>query len=329
MPTRNLAEQLSQKTKEDSNTENKISRQQVSKVIKINLSVSRVRKILDKENINVNIERAVANLKDSHDNKTKINDETQSLVDQAYDEVYEPRKAQHQKLVETLSKKRDAASKKRLKGLVPFPGRSSTVEEQTELVSKLRHRFSNDSSVALTSVLDYVVQDLAKIAIVNARSVYKSIIKVEHVILNKLEDSTVYPLLRNLPVVLKVMSEQPVEEEETEVKEESDTTGPNFDFYVHEICKQVRAELVEQDDNYKTIRISREIRQFGSRVVIELIERLSPLIKLHVQNTKVKTINDGVVKFVVQFLFTDANVDSTDLFTFVEEKLELYRHRKD
>ena len=334
MPRRkvNLAQQLNAAAKlaaDNAAVENtkdaKTSRQQVSKIIKINLSVSRVRKILDKENINLDIEQAIANLRDNKENQTALTENTQSLVQRAYADVYEPRKSQYDKLVAMLKAKKTAESRKRLKELALFPDRTNTVDEQVELVSKLRHRFSNDSSVALTSVLDYVVQDLARVAIVNAKAVYKSIIKVEHVLYNKLADSTVLPLLNNLPCIQNNLAEPPAEDNE----EEEAYTGPSFDFYVHEICKQVRAELIEEDEKYKTIRISKDIRQFGSQVVVELIERLSPLISLYVQNTKVKTINDNVIKFVVQFLFVDAKVDCTKLFTFVNEKLELYRHRKD
>lgn len=297
--------------------EKKTSRQQLSKVININLSVSRVRKILDKENINVNIERAIAKLKNN-----STDEETEALVQRAYKEIYESRKTQHDKLIASLKGKKDSASKKRLKELKPFPQRTGSVEEKTELVSKLRYRFSNDSSVALTSILDYVVQDLATMAIVNARSVYKSIIKVEHVMMKNLEDSKVSPLLRNLAVLTAVGE---TEENETEEVEES---GSNFDFYVHEICKQVRADLIKQDENYKSIRISKEFRQFGSSVLIEIIERLSPLIQLYVENTNIKTINDEVIKFIIKFLYMDSRVDYEELFKFVDEKLELYKNRK-
>lgn len=294
--------------------EDKKARRQLSKALNINLSVSRVRKILDKENLNANIEKAISELKNNC-----CGEETDALVQRAYRDIYDSRKTQRDKLTAILKKKKDTASKKRLKEFKPFPKRTDSLEEKTELVSKLRYRFSNDASVALTSVLDYVVQDLANTAMLNARSVYKSIIKIEHVMMKNLEDSRVFPLLDTLPI-LKTIREKH--------EDESYHSGSNFDFYVHEICKQVRAELVKEDENYKSIRISKEIRQFGSRVLIEIIERISPLIQLYIENTNIKTINADVIKFIVKFLYIDAKVDCGELFKFVDEKLDLYKNRK-
>jgi histone H3/H4 len=332
-------------TKEAKEDENKSSRQQISKLIGINLSVSRVRKHVDKNNVNADIEAACTELKalieqekegKKVDLKT-MSEATVSLVDKAYLTIYDVRKAKHDALKKRLGDSKTAGDSKKLKGLEAFPAKTGTLSEKVDYVSKLRCRFSNDASVVLSSALDYVVQDLVRTAMVNARELGKAIIQVQHVVQGDFSAVSVYPLVHKLEVVQKalhvgdeVFEAEAEDEDKADVPEEDDDekNSSTFEFYINLICKNVKAILVAEDETYQPIRISKHIRKFCSDVVIQLIERISPLIKLYANTAKVKTVNDDVIKFIFKFLLLDAGGCPDGFCTFMQERLRVYREVK-
>jgi hypothetical protein len=314
----------------------KQARQQVSKQIGINLSVSRVRKHVDKNNVNADVEGAIAELKalvvkEAAGEKidcSKATKPTIAMVKKAYATVYDARKQRYDAQKDRLTKSKDAADKKKLAALEAFPAKTNTLAEKIDYVSKLRCRFSNDASVVLSSGLDYVVQDLVRTAMTNARGMGKAIIQVGHVVQGDFSAVSVYPLVSRLPVVADAEAAKDAVLEEGEVAEEAkddEDTGSTFEFYINLICKGVKAELVAKDETYSHIRISKHIRKFCSDVVIQLIERLSPLIKLYASTSKIKTVNDDVVRFLFQFLLTDAGIDSAPFLAFVDARLAAFK----
>lgn len=317
----------------------KTSRQQISKLIGINLSVSRVRKYVDKCNVNQDVESACAELKallelekegKPVDLKTLTKD-TADLVDMAYSTIYDVRLQRYNALKERLAKSKTASDKKRLKELEEFPIKEETLSEKIDYVSKLRCRFSNDASVVLSSALDYVVQDLVRTAMVNARQLGKAIIQVSHVVQGDFKYVSVYPLVGQLKVIQDALHAGEKEDDDDDAedeKEEEESTSSTFEFYINLICKSVKSSLVASDESYTPIRISKHIRKFCSDVVIQLIERLSPLIKLYAQTAKVKTVNDDVIKFIFKFLLLDSGVDSSSFVQFMDERLAVYHKVK-
>lgn len=336
--------QTSQKKKQQTQTAavadktepEKPSRQQMSKTVGINLSVSRVRKHVDKFNVNKDVEKVVDELKtlQSQDLKDgfddKLSAETKSMIERAYVEVYEKAKEKHEATMKRLSESKLAADKKKLKEMTEYPARSNSLDEYVRLVSKLRYRFSNDASIVLSSALDYIVQDLVRLAMVNARRDNKAIIQVSHITQDGFKSSCSYPFVNNLKVVedalaSTVASEEQKEPEkvESDDKQQSDdTSSATFKFYVGLICKEVKAELVKQDEQYSPIRISDHIRVFCSDVVVQFIERVTPLIKLYTGATNVRTVNDGAIKFILDFLSADSKNDTSGLLAFVKDRLD-------
>lgn len=321
--------------------EKKSSRQQISKLIGINLSVSRVRKHVDKNNVNADIEAACTELKTLLDQEKggkkadlkKLSKETAAIVEKAYLTVYEVRKAKYDALKKRLGDSKTAGDAKKLKDLKAFPVKTGTLTEKIDYVSKLRCRFSNDASVVLSSALDYVVQDLVRTAMINTRALGKAIIQVQHVVQGDFPSIGVYPLVRHLEVVQKALhtaEEVSEDDEKTDAPEDDDDEKNNstFEFYINLICKSVKAKLVAEDETYQTIRISKHIRKFCSEVVIQLIERISPLVKLYAKTAKVKTVNDDVIEFIFKFLLLDAGVCPDGFCTFVQERLRVYRNIK-
>jgi histone H3/H4 len=339
----------------------KTSRKQTSKMIGINLSVSRVRKHVDKNNVNADIEAACSELKslralevagETVDHST-LSKETVAIVNKAYMQIYNVRKNKHEALKTRSDNPTDGKNE-----MEEFPSKTESLTEKIEYVSKLRCRFSSDASVVLASALDYVVQELVKTAMMRAQSQGKAIIQVQHVVQGDFANLGVYSLVNKLDVVQKALrnENESVEEEgneddkkeddkkegneddkkegnEDDKKEgneddEDDKKDSTFEFYIKLICKSVKAKLVEKDISFTSIRISKNISKFCSDVVIQLIERISPLIKLYTTTAKVKTVNDDVIMFIFKFLLLDAGSSSDDHCKFMQERMKVYREFK-
>jgi hypothetical protein len=308
----------------------KPARQQIYKAVGINLSVSRVRTRIDKSNVNVDVENAVSNLKAcrtaaaSGGAALAEGKQTKAMVARAYSEVYDERKKTYDTHLAKLKASKDKADAIKLKNLPPFPVRTNTLDEKIEFVSKLRCRFSNNASVVLSSGLDYVTQELVQLAMINARKVGKAIITVDHMVGDGFTGLDVYPLVCNLPVVKAAMAKnEPAGDanEAVEAEQVEDHTGSSFEFYVNIICKAVKSRLVAKNETFTPIRISKPIRKFCSDIVIELINRMSPLVKLYAGTSKLKTVNDAVIQFVFKFLLMDAGIDTTKFDAFVANHL--------
>lgn len=332
-PPATVPVQATPETKSSNKTlaEQKSARQQVSKTIGIELSVSRCRSYIDRKNVNEAVESCLAQLKEGK----ALSDEHKALIERAYSEVYDTRVAKDAALRKRLSESKNTADKKRLADLPPVETRTNSVDEKCKYVSKLRCRFSNAASVVLASGLDYVSQVIARHAMTCAKEQKKSIIKVKHALGSGFEDLSVYPLLRSLPVVLAAQEELNTTSEQTEGDDEqqptSETPGQDganiFSFYISSICRNVKEQLQANDSTYENIRISREIREFCSSVVVQLITRIAPLVKLYVDTAKVKTVDSVVICFVFRCLLTDSVSQDMSVVRFMEEKLERYNQK--
>lgn len=304
-------------------------RKQASTIVGISLSTHRVRQCIDGDNINHDIEIAVEELKKlEKEGKTSVKDSvlsehTRNLVNKAYSEIYEVRKTEYDNLKKELKNNKSKANAKKLKELPAFILKTGTLEEQRDYVSKLKYRFSSDASVALSSALDFVIQKLIRVAMINVKAAGKSIIHVKHVLQEGFNDLTVYHLIKDLPCVLENLAES---KDEDDSKDSKKTTA--FGYYVTDICNEVKKSLIPEDEGYKSIRISQPIRKFCSDVTTQLIARLSPLVKLYIDNAKVKTINAEVIKFIFHFLYLNAGVNPSPMIGFLEAKIKLFNDDK-
>jgi histone H3/H4 len=325
----------------------KMSRQQTAKLIGISLPVSRVRKYIDKNNINADIESACAELKtliaQEADGKTPdlstLTPATQATIAKAYAEVYDVRRSRDVALKERLKLSKNTKDVERLKTMSAFSEKTDSLTEKLEYVSKLRCRFSNDAAIVLSCMLDYIVQRMVKSAMVQTHTSGKIIMQVQHVVQGDFVKSEVYPLVQRLDVVQKTMSglepvlaEGPDDDKEAEdvedVVDDEDVPECSFEFYVNRICKNVKAKLVETDKKYAPVRISKNIKKFCSDVIVQLIERVSPLIKLYAYTTKVRTVNEDAIKFVFKALMIDAGGCADGFCAFSDDRLKVHKDAK-
>jgi hypothetical protein len=83
----------------------------------------------------------------------------------------------------------------------------------------------------------------------------------------------------------------------------------SFKFYVHLVCK----ELVRQNEAYKTIRVSTEIRSYLSDMLVEFIERIAPLVQLVADTMNIKTVNDVAIMHTIESLLVDGHTPVEDI----------------
>lgn len=114
---------------------------------------------------------------------------------------------------------------------------------------------------------------------------------------------------KDVPAVEAPAAEQapePVAEEAHDAdvdEEEPGDSKTSFKFYVHQVCK----ELVKRDAKYKAVRVSTEIRGYLSDLLIEFIQRISPLVLLTANSMKNKTVNDVAILRTVESLLIDGH----------------------
>lgn len=125
-----------------------------------------------------------------------------------------------------------------------------------------------------------------------------------------------------------VAHEEDEEEDDGEGDDEEDEYDVrNFRHYIKQVCHNVMNHKIldEKKLEYDQIRVSREVREFGSELIIEFIRMLCPLLLGQIQSQKVKTVNEDVIKQTVSFMLMIVNVDHKLINANIELKLKDYR----
>lgn len=126
------------------------------------------------------------------------------------------------------------------------------------------------------------------------------------------------------------------DEEDEEEEEETEEEGRlNFRFYVSEICREVRmslasGELTVQDDptedleSYNLTNVSREFKDFCNSLIFEVVEIIGRMILTEINTRGVKTLNDGIMKTVLEHLHSAYGLDFVETLEFIESTTDRY-----
>ena len=114
---------------------------------------------------------------------------------------------------------------------------------------------------------------------------------------------------------------------ETKVSKESSSeeTG-KFEHYIKQICHNIMNIMIQQDNHlYSSIRLSREVKEFCSDLIISFIERLCPLIKEQLNLMKIKTVKEYIIKTLIkQMLLIEGDVDIAACEVSIKDKIDAY-----
>jgi histone H3/H4 len=325
------------------------TRTQTSKAIGVSISSARVRRHIDKLNLNSVIDQMINELKSRlapyKTAKSQLETgKTTHMVE------YTKKNAKGEDVKKLVEESRDITESERTaatKLVADMEAGVPAIESQIAALSRERTRFSNEASIVLSIVCDETVQQLVEHAMDRALAAKKKIIQVPHLHEAGVEKLSLFPLIKNLPSFVatadklaKTAQEEsaaailaaaltkaekdfkkkyeiktPKKKKEPEVAQTEEVVEPaadeedpsdsktSFKFYVHQVCK----ELVKRDEKFKAIRISTDIRTYLSNLLVEFIQRVSPLVLLMSSSMKNKTVNDVAILKAVECLLIDGH----------------------
>lgn len=247
----------------------KTNRKKIEKQIGINVPISRVRKHINVYNVNKKIEEILSYYKE----KKKF-------------------PAEHKQFISSKIKNSSSLSN----------------SDTANAISKLRFRFTGDSSIYLASGIDYLVKGVIKSCIKNTVKDKKAIIKVKHIFNNEFNNSECITLLSKLSIY-KQAEENLTSSDENTVESEPDSESSVVDFkhYMNNAFKTVKDDM--KDSKYDKVRISKPFRVFLSDVVVQFIQSISPFINLYLNSTKKKTVNYEVIEYVFKQIYLFNGMD--------------------
>lgn len=254
------------------------------------------------------------------------------------------------------------AARKALGHPVRGPKKVTKYSAEVELLSKMRIRFAKEGPTQVAASICAAVHELMEFGMANALKQGRKILKRRHVLQAGYESLPLACLYRNLDVFKWALSdesarvaEEAKKKEEKKLKKKDDAAPDaaldappqveeddeeddeederNFGHYVKQVCHNIMNQKLEnfkpQDKKdkhpYEDIRVSLEIREFGSDLIIDFIRRLCPLLKGQINSMNVKTISQGVIKQTINFMLEYAGVDHEQVNKLLDAKFEEYR----
>ncbi len=130
------------------------------------------------------------------------------------------------------------------------------------------------------------------------------------------------------PVTITEPDHHDDEDLDTDDEDEEDD-GRSFEHYVRQVCYNVMNQKIESGPKtnkvYNSIRISHEVRKFGSQLIIDFIKRLCPLLRGQIQTMEVKTVSPEVVTQITNFMFEYVGLNPENFHKLTDKKISEYR----
>ena len=214
-------------------------------------------------------------------------------------------------------------------------------------LSKLRVRFSANSKILLSSFIELLLRQIAVNGTYNCIQNKKKIIKLSHALQTNAHTSEYFPLfslVSNTQTYRKFKEAEPkvspdTEEEVEDLDEvpdnEDDSSRPNFRFYVSEICRNVRMKLASNELNinadstedkevYNLTNVSRDFKDFCNSLIFETVTILGRMILTEINTRGVKTLNDIIMKTVIEHLHSAYSMDFKTSLSYIETSTKQY-----
>jgi len=313
---------------------------QVGKSIDIDISSARVRRHIDRLNLNLNVDNMSAAIKKeiAAADKAKQQNETGRVAvsdDPTAERDITPEEREHNQAI-----------------IDAWATRGPELHQQLSALSRSRTRFSNEAAITLTIVCNSLIRQIAKHTMQKSIEAKKKIIQLPHLFQTGIEEIPLYPLIKNLPTFVAAQSEyaakraleetersrrQLLATAEKEFKAKYGVTGKkakeaaepevrasphkeaaepdedaatqcdddkkiSFKHYVGNVVKSIAEETGEPKTNISTC-----VRQFLSDILIEFIHRISSLVHLTSTCMKNKTISDTVILRTVEAILIDGH----------------------
>lgn len=216
-------------------------------------------------------------------------------------------------------------------GFTDSPSKKNEWESATEIISKMKVRFSSNARVIIGGFFELLIRQLSINGIYNCKKSGKKIIKLHHAL--KIEEGVeeYFPLL---PIMLNTKTYrdavQSLNSEEKSVQLTDKPKDPNNILkYVDEICRDVRMKLYSnqisisgdsiEKESYKNASVSREFKVFCDSLIFEISEIMGRMIRTEINARKVKTLSNTITKTVIEHIHTVNGIDFTESLGFIED----------
>lgn len=235
--------------------------------------------------------------------------------------------------------------------------KNSIKKQITELSQKII-RISNETSTVMAAICNGFIEDLLKHSINETISNNKKIVDIPNIISGDHKNNLYYSIYYRLPLFVNYNfatyeenKKEKMENNKKNKKEKQDlqnnvtsstatddvsvtppTTNPQeinkitFNTYIDSILKNIRKD--PQYENIK-IRISSDVRDYLSNMIIESIKRFVTLSKIIVQQVmKVRTMNSNHIKAIIQMFMKDGGNTDEEINTiigYIDDKINLYQ----
>jgi hypothetical protein len=306
---------------------------QVSSQNDLQVSEARLRNILDKQHVNKDISLRIKTIKAELlpylEEEKALESGKEKQTDASGKQLFMDNKKPA--LIPLTEEKRVAYTERRVK----FAERKKVLVDELDALSNAKIRFSDNVSIVVSTYCEEVVKELADFAMSNCLLQESKIAKLAHLHTKGVEQLSLYPLIKDLPLwrsppiePVKVKKE-PVAKG-TEVpkapkvpKEKSEKTS--LVYYISEIFRELthpvkygtdgvplmetvknkkgeesKQESRVQDGKYHEIRVSTKLKEYLSSLLIESLAELSPVLQLELQARQIKTVSEATVVHIIK-----------------------------
>jgi hypothetical protein len=236
--------------------------------------------------------------------------------------------------------------------------KSDEWKKAIDKVTKLKNRFSTNSRIYLSALVEYLIKQLAMNGTVSCVADKKKIIQLSHILDTSKpgfkDRFSLYPLIVNLDTFKQAqahLNSSEVEKksdsdvDETTTKSEKNTDlfqldcmsldkQYQFRYYIGETCREVRMDLAgepseDKDDEkanevYNYTSVSKVFKNFCSTLVCEFLTRIGAMLKKEIETRGIKTVNDTVISTVILHYHIVCGVDEGPTVDFIKEAVTKY-----
>jgi hypothetical protein len=230
---------------------------------------------------------------------------------------------------------------------------------EIELLSKMRIRFAKEAPTQVAATICAALHELMTFGMENALKDDRKILKCRHLIKPGFDQLSLSCLYKNLDVFRQLQIDEAAREKAEEAKKaaakkaagaaevaavveplvddeddaQTDDDERNFGHYVKQVCHNIMNTKLEgwkaankNDKNaYDDIRVSLEIREFGSHLILDYIKKLWPLLRGQINSMGVKTISQFVVQHTTNQAMEFAGCSSAAVKVLIDQKFTDYQ----
>lgn len=228
-------------------------------------------------------------------------------------------------------------------------------KKSIDKVTKLKNRFSTNSRVYLSALVEYLIKQLASNGTVCCVADNKKIIQLSHILDTSKEGFEerfpLYPFIVNLDTFkqatkhLNELDAKNLEDsKDSKSSKSNDKTNKNVDlfsienlsldkqyqfrYYIGESCREVRMDLAEsktgEDNVYNFTSVSKLFKNFCSTLVCEFLIRIGKMLDKEIETRGIKTVNDTVIKTVISQYHIVCGVSEDKTTEFINNTTKKY-----